>query len=203
MQPPTLLITMFASLQVLPSALPMRTALAQGESVTAASVTATDSVTTVRFPTVAGRNLEGTRFQLPADLGAPLSVILIAFKREQQADVDSWMPRLGGIAARDSGVRVYELPTLNRGYSFMRSFIDGGMARGIPSRATREATITLYIDKGPFKRALDIRNEDQIVVLLVDRAGRVHWRTDGSYRSAAADELELAIADLGGPPTAR
>ena len=58
----------------------------------------------------------------------------------------------------------------------VRRFIDGGMARGIPEKATREATITLYLDKAPFREALSITTEDRIVTLLVSRDGRVLWR---------------------------
>ncbi|HXV16075.1 MAG TPA: hypothetical protein VD758_04810, partial [Gemmatimonadaceae bacterium] len=90
---------------------------------------------------------------------------------------------------RERGVRVYELPTLNRSYTIMRRFIDGGMARGIPQKATREATITLYIDKSPFKQALAISTEDRIVTMIVSRDGRVLWRADGRFTTASGAEL--------------
>ena len=63
------------------------------------------------------------------------------------------------------------------------------MRRGIPDPAVRAATITLYIDKAPFKRALRISDEDRIHVLLVDRDGRVHWRAEGPFDPAAAEQL--------------
>ncbi|MEO5825980.1 MAG: hypothetical protein ABIR59_08845, partial [Gemmatimonadales bacterium] len=125
------------------------------------------SDTTRLFPKVEGRNLEGQRFSLPADFEGELNIVLVAFRREQQDDVDTWLPSLTAMAAKRAAVRVYELPTLNRSYSLMRRFIDGGMARGIPQQATREATITLYINKAPFKRALGITSEGTIRVLLV------------------------------------
>ncbi len=71
----------------------------------------------------------------------------------------------------------------------MRGVIDGGMRGGIPDSAVRAATITLYISKGPFKRALAIQNEDSIEVVLVDRAGTIYWRTTGVFREAALLEL--------------
>lgn len=145
------------------------------------------------FPRVEGSNLEGDRFVLPADFGGDINVVLIAFKREQQRDVDSWTPLLKRIAEANPGVRVYELPTLARRYRLMRSFIDGGMRSGIPDRAVRAATVTLYIDKSPFRRALGLQDEDRIYVLLVDRQGQVHWRTDGAFDPSAAVELESAV----------
>jgi hypothetical protein len=142
-----------------------------------------------QFPRVEGSNLEGRRFLLPADFEADLNVVIVAFRREQQADVDSWLPFLAEQKVRERGVRVYELPTLNRSYRMVRSFIDGGMARGIPQKATREATITLYIDKSPFKQALAISTEDRIVTMIVSRDGRVLWRADGRFTTASGAEL--------------
>lgn len=141
------------------------------------------------FPRAVGRNLEGWKFTLPFDLEGKRNVVVIAFKREQQADVDTWMPFLGEVSASHPELRVYEIPTLARGYRLMQSVIDGGMRRGIPDPAVRAATITLYIDKAPFKRALRISGEDRIHLLLVDRDGRVYWRAEGPFDPAAAEQL--------------
>jgi len=148
---------------------------------------------TIRFPKVDGSNLESRRFSLPAEFEGELNIVLVAFRREQQADVDTWVPFLKATAGRHAAVRAYELPTLSRGYRVMRGFIDGGMARGIPEKATREATITLYIDKKPFKKALGITSEDRIVTLLVTRDGRVLWRADGRHSDESAAELASEI----------
>jgi len=149
--------------------------------------------TTVRFPRVEGRNLEGRRFALPTDFEGERNVVMVAFRREQQADVDTWLPLLREMSAAHADLRVYELPTLSRGFSFMRGFIDGGMKRGIPELATREATITLYIDKGPFQQALAITNDRQITTFVVTRDGRVLWRADGPMTAAAEASLREAL----------
>ena len=148
---------------------------------------------TLRFPNVEGSNLEGRHFRLPNDLEGDLNIVLVAFRREQQEDVDTWTPFLTSVTAAHAGVKAYELPTLSRSYRLVRRFIDGGMARGIKVKATREATITLYIDKGPFKTALGIATEDLIVTLLVARDGRVLWRGDGRHSEGAAANLTSAI----------
>jgi hypothetical protein len=146
------------------------------------------------FPAVQGKNLNGRSFSLPADFGGELNVVLIAFKREQQADVDTWTPMLRRLADTHQRVRVYELPTLPRTLKLIRGFIDGGMRGGIPDTAVRAATITLYIDKTPFKQAINIFTEDQIQVVLADRTGRIHWRWIGRFGDAAGAALEQAVA---------
>lgn len=160
---------------------------------------ATDS--TRLFPRVEGSNLEGRRFLLPADFEGELNLVFVAFKREQQADVDSWLPFVRDNKLGERGVRVYELPTLNRSYRIMRRMIDGGMARGIPERATREATITLYIDKGPFKRTLQIESENRIVAVVVNKTGAILWRVDGAFSELSGSRL-MELLDMrrtGGP----
>jgi len=151
---------------------------------------------TVRFPEVEGSNLEGRRFSLPNDFGGELNIVLVAFRREQQDDVNTWAPFLEATAGKHPAVRAYELPTLNRSYRIVRGFIDGGMARGLPEKAARETTITLYIDKAPFKKTLGINSEDAIVTMLVSRDGRVLWRADGRHTAEAAADLAAEIERL-------
>ena len=160
-----------------------------GPSPTATNMSIPAADTLAQFPRVEGTNLEGRRFSLPTDFGGELNVVLVAFKREQQGDVDSWMPLLKSVAETRRDLRIYELPTLGRGYRLMRSFIDGGMRRGIPDATVRAATITLYIDKTPFRESLQLPDEDRIYVLLVDRSGLVQWRTDGSFDKRTGAEL--------------
>jgi hypothetical protein len=142
-----------------------------------------------RFPGVEGSNLEGEHFNLPSDFKGDLNVVLVAFRREHQIDVDSWMPFLKTVGESRRDLRVYELPTLGRRYRLMRSFIDGGMRRGIPDAAVRSATITLYIDKAPFRESLRLPDEDRIYVLLVDQKGRVFWRAEGRFDERRGAEL--------------
>jgi hypothetical protein len=167
-------------------------------TVSAAPVLAQAEVPTVpdaalQFPVVQGRSLAGRRVTLPADFEGDLNVVLVAFKRHQQDDVDTWTPHLRELAARRPALRIYELPTLASSYRLMRTFIDGGMRGGIPDSAVRAATITLYIDKRPYKAALRIPNEDQIHVFLVERAGRILWRAAGPFSADAAAQLEAAL----------
>ncbi len=151
------------------------------------------------FPTIQGRNLEMRELELPADFAGARNVVLVAFKQRQQRDVNTWLPALGAMRQAAGNVEVYEIPTLHRGWTPLRGWIDGGMRSGIPDRSTREATITVYINKGPFKAALGITSESRIHVLLLDGDGRVVHRELGAATPAAVQRLRQA---LGLPPSA-
>lgn len=151
------------------------------------------------FPTIHGRNLERRELELPADFAGERNVVLVAFKQRQQREVNSWLPALGVVRREAGNVEVYEIPALHRGWTPLRGWIDGGMRSGIADRATREATITVYINKGPFKTALGISSESRIHVLVLDRDGRVMHRELGAATPAGVQRVRVA---LGLPPTA-
>lgn len=179
-------LTFFALLVSTIAAVP-----APGSRIAHAHAAVADSL--AQFPRVDGTNLEGRHFLLPSDFEGSLNVVLIAFTREQQGDVDTWAPFLKSALGSRPDLRSYELPVLARRYRLMRPFIDGGMRRGIPEAAVRAATITLYIDKSAFRDALRLPTESRIHVLLVDREGRVHWRSDGVFTERAGAELVRRI----------
>lgn len=152
-----------------------------------------------RFPEVEGRNLEGRLYALPGEFEGTINIVMIAFEQWQQAQVDGWLPVAEELAERSAlvgGVGVYELPTLGGGYRWLRSVIDGGMRAGIPDPVARARTITLYLDKAPFKTALAIEDENAIQILLVDRRGRILWRAEGEYDASSARELEARLQAL-------
>ena len=66
--------------------------------------------------------------------------------------------------------------------SVMRWVISGGMARGIEDPKARAAVITLYIDKRPFTQAFDIRTEEAIILVVVDRLGVSNGRPSAPTR---------------------
>jgi hypothetical protein len=149
---------------------------------------------TTHFPTVSGSNLDRHRLTFPDDLAGELNVILIAFQQWQQAQVNTWLPLVRDIEARYRSVRHYELPTIERYPKLAQMFINEGMRAGIPDPLARERTVTLYLDKDGFRRALAMADEDDIYVLVVDRQGVVRWRSRGTLTEEKAQRLEEALA---------
>jgi hypothetical protein len=146
------------------------------------------------FPSVGGSNLEGRPFNLPRDFEGRLNLVFVAFQREQQPDVDTWVPLAKAIAARYPHFRYYELPTIYRANAMVRWFIDSGMRRGIADPDARRSTITLYLDKEEFRSALGIDDEQSIHVFLVRPDGRVIWRTKGVLTDDDGKALENMVA---------
>lgn len=147
-----------------------------------------------RFPALEARNLEGRRFRLPGDLDGERNLCLIAFQRWQQREVDTWLRALPASRVGDlAGFAWWEFPTIWPRGEAMQRFVDGGMRAGIPDRAARERTITLWTDVQAFRDALELPTERTIQVVLIDRAGRVLWRTEGAWTPEKGAALERAL----------
>jgi hypothetical protein len=145
--------------------------------------------TTALFPTVHASNLEGEKLTLPEDFEGELNLVFIAFLREQQDDVDTWLPIGKELEREYPSLRYYELPTIYQANPAYRWFINNGMRRGIKDPVARARTITLYLDKAKFRKALGLPHEGTIYTLLLDAEGRVIWMADG--RSSKAKRLDL------------
>ena len=159
------------------------------------SVALPESSAGEHFPSVKASNLEKRDFNLPADFEGERNLLLVAFEREQQKDVDTWLREMKRFEEIDPGFHYYELPTIQRPNAFMRWFIDTGMRHGIPDRKARERTITLYLEKKPFLDSLLITDQKKIYAFLVDRQGKVQWRSEGVFDETKGASLQSALRE--------
>ena len=143
----------------------------------------------MQFPQVTGSSLERRRFSLPGDLEGDFNLLFLAFWQGHQALVDSWIPLADRLQEQRKDLVAYELPVIQSRSRLSQWFIDSGMRAGIPDRRIREHTITLYLDKAPFLDALDISDDHTIQILVVDRLGRVLWRTAGAWDEEREEDL--------------
>lgn len=146
----------------------------------------------MHFPTVTGSNLERRRFNLPGDLKGEKNLVTLAFWRDHQMLVDTWMPLARRLQQRHEDLVAYELPVIASRNRLSQLFIDSGMRAGIPDRAVREQTITLYVDKAKFLGPLGIKDQSTIHTLLIDRSGRLLWQTSGPLDP----DKEVALSDF-------
>lgn len=148
----------------------------------------------MKFPVVRGENLQGRTFTLPADFEKERNIVIIAFQREQQYDVDTWTPLMKRLTAEHTDLAVYELPTISALNPLFQWYINRGMRAGIPDPGTRHATITLYLDKQPFRQALDLPDEERIYLLMVTGTGDVVWRTEGRWTQEKEQQLQAFLS---------
>ena len=150
----------------------------------------------MRFPTLTTKDLNGNRRHLPDDFKGDINLLLIAYLRQHQDDVDTWVPRLEELEAQHPSFRYYELPVVAPLSRLGRMSLDFGMRAGIPDPDTRERTLTLYVDRAEFRRSLDIPTEDTIALVLLDHDHQVTWQGLGPWQEATAADLDTALGSL-------
>ena len=128
-----------------------------------------------KFPVMCARDLEKRDVMLPAAFTGERNVILIAFRRQHQALVDSWLPWLDEIARTDSRLRVYEVHAMGRQWLPLRAVIDGGLASAIGDPLILQRTCTVYGGVRRLTLPFQIHKRDSISLLLVNRRGEIEW----------------------------
>ena len=142
------------------------------------------------FPTLTADDLNGRSLSIPADLPGTPTIVFIAYKREQQPNINAWVEKLE--LHETGGPAWVELPVAGLGAVLFRSFVDNGMRSGITSPEMRARTITIYSSRSAFNRALGIPGRGEIYVALVDPAGTVHALIAGDVTEAKVAQLRSA-----------
>ena len=146
-----------------------------------------------KFPVVDATSLNKDHLVLPENFGGEQNLVMISFAREQQLQVDTWLPAARKMEQQHPETRYYELPTTAKENLFYRWWFNSALRSNNTDPALEGRILTLYLSKGSFLRALHIPNEKQIAVLLVDRSGKVLWQTEGPMTPEKNQQLLSAL----------
>jgi hypothetical protein len=161
----------------------------------------------LRLAALRTRALDGTRRDLPADLPAERTLVLLAYRQRHQRDVDAWIALAvaHGVPPTPRGVpepmatAVVEVPYLSARWLPARRLIDGGMASGIADPDVLARTLTAYGVPARHRRACGLASADgrDVEAMVVDRAGCVHWHGSGPPRGASDERIPGMLRALG------
>jgi hypothetical protein len=146
-----------------------------------------------RFPTARGRALSGESLALPDDLAGSAAVLLVAYRRATQTDIDRWTDRL---SARLPQLPVYEVPVIPAlVWRPLAGWIDSGMRGGVP-QAAWSRVVTLYGEGGIVRDFLGDEGGLNAIVVLLDERGVVRWCHRGGYDEKTGGELVALCSSL-------
>jgi len=132
----------------------------------------------IKFPSLVAETLSGNQFKTPDPDGKAIHVILIAFKRGVQPQIDEWLSALSGTVTNRSDIEIYEVPMLAGGWRLMSGIIDGGMRSGIP-QDKHSSVATFYGDIKRYKEILDMEQEDHCYLYIIDPQGTIRFAATG------------------------
>jgi len=147
-----------------------------------------------KFPEVTAESLAKTPESLPDSARGKVALITVAFLRESQPQLDSWLEPFTEKYGNREGFTFYEVPMISSGYTFMRSVIDGGMRAGIPKEKHKNV-ITMYgnVEKYMNELGLDSRNG---YAFLVDHEGIIRWQGQGFATAETLNDLYAEAEEL-------
>jgi hypothetical protein len=147
------------------------------------------------FPKIIGIDLQGKKQELPESFKGKINIVAIAFKREQQKDVDSWIIGVDEVIKNNPNVNFYEIPLIYELGAFSRMWINNGMRYGIPSEISRKRTITVYTDREKFFQIMKMK-KDIVYVLILDDKGKILLRVEGEANDSKITSVKNFISSM-------
>ncbi len=76
------------------------------------------------FPKVSGIDLEGNKQELPQVFKNEFNLVVVAFRREQQTQVDTWIKAIESILKAKPNLSFFEIPLIYELSTFKRFWIN-------------------------------------------------------------------------------
>lgn len=143
------------------------------------------------FPKIKAVSLAHAEVTLPDAAKGRVTLIAIAFQRQAQRMLDSWLLPFEEAFGNEAGFTVYEVPMI-KGFVFklMARTIDAGMRAGIPKQKHGHV-VTYYGNAANYRRILAIEDKSLGYVFLLDNDGIIRWCGHGF---AEPEEITRLIA---------
>ena len=148
------------------------------------------------FPNVKGRRLDGTDIEIPRDLPADATLVIVSFRDDLDTVSDQWAALGERIAERTDGrVAVWETPIVDHKMKLLGGLATIGIRGEIDSDRERDRTVVLYVDKTVFRKALGIKTSE-VAAFLLHRDGEIVWRGEDAIEMDEITGLEAAVAEV-------
>jgi hypothetical protein len=145
------------------------------------------------FPRVSGSSLGGDKVILPDQLAGSPAVLLVAYRRGAQEDVDLWREF---IESSFPELPWLEVPAISSPiWRPFAGWIDNGMRRGVP-RPLWPNVVTLYRDARVVEEFLGRAPKPVTHVVVLDPSGRVTFFDAAGFSESTAAGLERALRGM-------
>jgi len=145
-----------------------------------------------RLPTLFAKRLDQRPVVLPQQLPAERTLALVVYRRDQRAEIDSWIRGLH--LDEDASIPWFRMPVLNDpGSESERSAIESKLLARHPSESDRSRLVPVFTDREAFVRAAGISGTEHASVLVLNRDGKVLARAEGLFDEAKAQALRETL----------
>jgi hypothetical protein len=137
-----------------------------------------EKIVGIKFPQISAETLAGTKIILPDAAQGQITLITIAFKREAQPQLDSWLRPFMEEYGDNPGFTFYEIPMLAWYWKLMGWMIDSGMRSGI-QKEKHKNVMTYYGNYSIYRQMLGLDDVTFGYAFLLDRKGIIRWYERG------------------------
>src|SRR6056297_2746567 len=146
----------------------------------------TKKVQSQKFPSIEAETLSQKKVVFPEVTKGKYALILVAFRRQTQGQVDSWLDPFIREFGENEEITFYEIPMISNNWKWMSGWIDSGMRAGVP-QYKHDHVATYYGKLSPYFDYFEIENTRLCYVFLLDKSGEIIWREQGP-----ADKVKFA-----------
>jgi len=145
-----------------------------------------------KFPTIEAETLSQKKIVFPDVTEGKYALILIAFKRQTQGQVDSWLDPFIEEYGDNKQVTFYEIPMISNNWKWMSSWIDSGMRSGVPDYK-HDHVATYYGPLSEYFEYFNINDKRLCYVFLLDESGNIIWRNQDTATRDSYIELSQIV----------
>lgn len=142
------------------------------------------------LPAMESRDLNGRVLSFPKDLPGERTLLLVAYWREQQQNIDTWVD---GMELKTAPVPWFELPVVGPMNAARQAMLDTGMRMGIRGEDARARVVTLYTDRDALNEAMGLPGTREVHAVVVDKSGRVIAVESGDFTPEKAATITAAL----------
>ena len=147
-----------------------------------------------QFPVIKAETLSQEKIVFPEITKGKTALILIAFKRQTQGQVDSWLDPFIEEFGDNELVTFYEIPMISNSWKWMSSWIDSGMRAGVPAYK-HDHVATYYGPLSEYFEYFDVQDKRLCYVFLLDENGKIIWRNQDAATRESYNELSQLVRE--------
>lgn len=148
------------------------------------------------FPEVTAEALDRTAVVLPKGFEGDRNLIFLFWARNQEQQIDTWTTAAQALLHNSADLRVYRMLVSPRENSLYRWWDNNSLRTAETDPEMLHWTVPLYTDKAELRRSLGLSEDERnIAVMLLDRSGRVLWKSHGAATGASRAGLFAAARE--------
>jgi hypothetical protein len=149
------------------------------------------SMASGRMPQTQTESLDAVSMNLPADLPADPTIVMIGYEFAHQAKLDEWVAKMNLKEDRKEWIQIH---LISRGYSWISGFINARKRPYFPDSYSRARVVPIYSHIETFNQSLGLPLATNVpYILVINRGGEVLHFEQGDFSTDKAAAINKAF----------